>query len=156
MDTVTVCYLAVLLSSCFNLFQQQNWEYTEEQLQTHYALIPVCLTLPLCRGAMSVKPHEMLRKMIGKTGKTADKRESSTAGFNKPNLHQCITNTVVQQKLIQRLRVQTPEGWFTDLRISKGILYLITYITVFLSGVLKPRLLQGVFPVLIVPWDIRG
>lgn len=59
---------------------------------------------------MSVKPHEMLRKMIGKTGKTADKRESSTAGFNKPNLHQCITNTVVQEKLIQRLQVQTPEG----------------------------------------------
>jgi len=31
--------------------------------------------------------------MIGKTGKTAAKRESSTAGFNKPKLHQWITHT---------------------------------------------------------------
>lgn len=93
MDTVTVCYHAVLLSSFFHLFQQQNGEYTQEQLQTHYALIPVCLTLPLCRGVMSVRLHEMLREMIGRAGKMAAKRESSTAGFNKPNLHQCITHT---------------------------------------------------------------
>jgi len=93
MDTVTVCYHAVLLSSCFNLFQQLNGEYTQEQLQTHHALIPVCLTHRLCRGVMSVRLYEMLSKMIVRAGKTAAKRESSTAGFNKPNLHQCITHT---------------------------------------------------------------